>query len=440
MRPQDIIARKRDGQPLQAEAIAAFVDGVVAEKWTRAQAASLLMAILQQGMDASETVALTRRMLASGERLRVRGEGRAVADKHSTGGVGDKVSLVLAPLAAACGLSVPMLSGRGLGHTGGTLDKLEAIPGFRTDLSREEMEEQVSSIGCVITGQTEHLVPADRILYSLRDETATVESIPLIASSILSKKWAEDLDGLVMDIKVGRGAFLADVESARRLAELMVAMGNGFGCPVRAVLTDMERPLGRAIGNAVEVAESLEILRGEGSDRLRGLIVELVAQMLLVTGRERDPGAARGQVRARLEDGSARERFRRMVEAQGGDPRVVENPRLLPRPASVCDLLYEENGTVYVADVDARALAAVVLETGAGRTRASDTVNPATGITRLVEPGDRVEPGDMLARLHHDDPRREADWVQRIQSAITLTHEPPADRPLVLEIYGDDKS
>lgn len=438
MRAQDIIAIKRDGGRLSAEAIEAFVDGVVGERWTRAQAASLLMAILVRGMDAEETGELTRRMLGSGERLAVRGGGRLVADKHSTGGVGDKVSLILAPVAACCGLAVPMLSGRGLGHTGGTLDKLEAIPGFRTQLSREEMEQQVAAIGCVIAGQTERLVPADRILYGLRDETGTVESIPLIASSILSKKWAEDLDGLVMDIKVGAGAFMADVASARELAGLLVSLGRGFGCPVRALLTDMDRPLGQSIGNAVEVAESVEQLQGRGSDRLRELVVELVAGMLVVTGKEADLVAAREQAAAPLRDGSALACFARMVEAQGGDARVVENPRLLPRAGNVVDLLHEEAEPVWVADVDARALASVVLETGAGRRRASDGVNLGTGISRLVEVGERLEPGDMVGRLHHDDPQREVEWVERIRGAVRLSHEEPAPCPLILESYGDD--
>lgn len=438
MRAQDIIAIKRDGGRLSAEAIGEFVDGVVGEGWTRAQAASLLMAIVVRGMDAAETGELTRRMLGSGERLTVRGGDRLVADKHSTGGVGDKVSLILAPVAACCGLAVPMLSGRGLGHTGGTLDKLEAIPGFRTQLSREEMEQQVASIGCVIAGQTEHLVPADRILYGLRDETGTVESIPLIASSILSKKWAEDLDGLVMDIKVGSGAFMADVESARELAGMLVSLGREFGCPVRALLTDMDRPLGQSIGNAVEVAESIEQLQGRGSDRLRELVVELVAGMLVVTGKERDLVVAREQAAAPLRDGRALACFARMVEAQGGDARVVESPRRLPRAGNVVDLLHEEPEPVWVADVDARALASVVLETGAGRRRASDAVNLGTGISRLAEVGERLEPGDLLGRLHHDDPQREAQWVERIRGAVRLSHEEPARRPLILECYGDD--
>jgi pyrimidine-nucleoside phosphorylase len=383
------------------------------------------MALFQKGLNLEETRLLLDGMLHSGETLDMEGIPSPRADKHSTGGVGDKVSLVLAPLAAACGLSVPMLSGRGLGHTGGTLDKLESIPGFNVFLSTEAIRQQVAQVGCVIAGQTDAIVPADKILYAMRDETATVEHPSLIAASILSKKLAEGIDVLLLDVKFGRGAFLEQLEDAEYLARLMVDLGRAAGCRVGAWLTRMDTPLGRAVGNAVEVAECIDILKGKGPEDLTGLIVHQVAGMVELSGLREDFDGALALAEERLADGSALEKFRRMIEAQGGDPGVIEDPDRLPQARFVAEIFYEESNPAWVADVDARAVAEVVLETGAGRRTAADAVDHSAGISSLVCPGDRLEPGDVVARLHHSDSAREPAWVDGIRKAITFSGDQP---------------
>jgi len=432
MTPQGIIRVKRDGGALPPEAVAEFVRGVVDGSWTRAQAAALLMAVFQRGMELDETRALLDAMVRSGELLE-RGAGTAPrVDKHSTGGVGDKVSLPLAPLAAACGLTVPMLSGRGLGHTGGTLDKLEAIPGFNVFLEPERIRRQLDEIGCVIAGQTETLAPADRILYALRDETATVESIPLIAASILSKKLAEGLDALLLDVKFGRGAFLTRLEDAEQLARLMVELGHAAGCRTSAWLTRMDAPLGRAAGNAVEVAECVEILKGGGPEQLADLICRQAGGMLHLGGLARNFESGVEQARACLASGLALARFRAMVEAQDGDPAFIDDPGRLPQARHLADLLHAGAAPAWVTDIDARAVADVVLETGAGRRRAEDGVDHSAGVSALACIGERAEPGARLARLHHSDPAREAQWLERIRAAITLGPERADPPPLIV--------
>ena len=401
-----------------------FLVGVVSGDWSRAQAGAMLMAIFQRGLDLDETRLLLDGMLHSGELLDMEGIGAPKADKHSTGGVGDKVSLVLAPLAAACGLAVPMLSGRGLGHTGGTLDKLESIPGFNVFLSANEIRKQVKRIGCVIAGQTEAIAPADRILYATRDETATVEHPSLIAASILSKKLAEGIDVLLLDVKSGRGAFLQDPAEAESLARLMVDLGKAAGCRVAAWLTDMDTPLGRAVGNAVEVEECIAILKNEGPEELTRFIIDLVAGMLELSGLAPDFEAARLIAGEQLANGAALERFREMILAQGGDAGVIEDSSLLPKSPCTVDILFEEPSPAWVADVDARQIAEVVLETGAGRRNADDRVDHSAGLSCLACVGEQLEPGDILARLHHADPLREEEWVRRVESAICFSSEP----------------
>jgi len=428
MNPQSIIRQKRDGQSLSSAQVAEFVTGAVDGAWTRGQIGAMLMALFQQGMTLDETSCLLDCMMRSGDRLDVSGITLPLADKHSTGGVGDKVSLVLAPLAASCGLAVPMLSGRGLGHTGGTLDKLEAIPGFNVFLSRRDINRQLREVGCVIAGQTDDIVPADRILYAMRDETATVENPSLIAASILSKKLVEGIGALLLDVKFGRGAFLQEVAAAESLARLMVDLGKSMNCRVVAWLTRMDTPLGRAVGNGVEVEECIAILKNNGPDELTRLIVEQVAGMLELAGLAGDRNAARQIACDRLRSGEALDKFKAMIRWQGGDDRVVENPSLLPQANHVVDIYYEEAAPVFVKDVDSREIAEVVLDTGAGRRCADDKVDHSCGITHLACAGDAIQPGDILARLHHDSPDMEEVWIERIRNSITLSVA-PADVP-----------
>lgn len=431
MTPQSVIRRKRDGHALTGAEMGEFVSGAVSESWSRGQIGAMLMALFQKGLSREETGFLLDHMLHSGEVLDMEGMEVPVVDKHSTGGVGDKVSLVLAPLAAACGLAVPMLSGRGLGHTGGTLDKLESIPGFKVFLTPSEMRRQVRRIGCAIAGQTGSIVPADKILYAMRDETETVEHPSLVAASILSKKLAEGLDALLLDVKFGRGAFFEKLEDAEHLARLMVELGKGAGCNVGAWLTRMDTPLGRAVGNALEVEECISMMKGDGPDDLADFICELVAGMLVLAGSEEALEEALERARGKLSDGSALAKFREMVEAQGGDASVIDNPRKLPKARHVEEILYEESATVWVRDVDARAVAEIVLETGAGRRNADDDVDHACGLSGLASVGDRVQPGDLLARLHFSDKKKLEGWTQRLQAAILFSDEPVEAPPLI---------
>ncbi len=433
MNPQVIIRQKRDGKILSNNQVAAFVAGAVDSTWTRGQIGSMLMALFQQGMNLDETRTLLDQMMRSGEVLDVSGIDIPKADKHSTGGVGDKVSLVLAPLAAACGMAVPMLSGRGLGHTGGTLDKLESIPGFNVFLSKKEIHRQVSEIGCVIAGQTADIVPADKILYAMRDETATVEHPSLIAASIMSKKLVEGIDALLLDVKFGKGAFLQKLEDAEFLARLMVDLGKAMGCKAGAWLTRMDTPLGRTVGNAVEVEECIAILKNEGPDELTDLIVEQVAGMLELTGLIADRKIARETVLEKLANGEALNRFAAMVRAQGGDDGIIDDPSRLPKANHVVDIHYQEAEVAYVGDVDAREIAEIVLDTGAGRRCAEDDVNHACGITHLASVGDRLQPGEILARLHHATPEKEIEWMERIRKTMTLTAEPVVVPPRIFK-------
>jgi pyrimidine-nucleoside phosphorylase len=420
----DLIRRKRDGERLDAAEVRAFVAGVTDGSIPDYQTAAMLMAVFFRGLDDEELAAWSDAMLRSGDVLELGSVTAPKVDKHSTGGVGDKISLPLAPAVAACGVAVPMISGRGLGHTGGTLDKLEAIPGFRVDLSAAAFEAQVARLGACLIGQTERIAPADRKLYALRDVTGTVESIPLIASSIMSKKLAEGIDALVLDCKVGSGAFMKTLERARELARTIAAIGRAAGKRVTAVLTDMNQPIGRAVGNASEVAESIEVLRGGGPDDTRALTVALGAEMLALAG-VRDGASRVGEA---LDGGAALEKFREIVRAQGGDPRVCDDPdAVLPRAPSQTAVRARRPGTV--AAIDAEAVGTAVVLLGGGRRRKEDRVDPAVGVTVVARLGDEVREGDPLALLHHrGDP---AAAAAILAEAYRIADEAPPPRPLV---------
>jgi len=406
----EVIVAKRDGVELGDEQIRWFLDAYTRGAVADEQASALLMAIVFRGLSPRELSTWTDAMIRSGERLDLSSVPFPTVDKHSTGGVGDKISLPLCPLVAACGAAVPQLSGRGLGHTGGTLDKLEAIPGFRSDLSAAEFVAQLADIGAVICAAGAGLAPADRKLYALRDVTGTVESIPLIASSIMSKKIAEGTDALVLDVKVGAGAFMRDRDRALELARTMVGLGEAHGVRTAALLTDMDTPLGRAAGNGLEVAEAIEVLKGGGPADVIELTLELAREMLALAGIDADPADA-------LADGRAMDRWRAMVRAQGGDPDAP-----LPRAVHIEEVRAASGGTV--AAVDAMAVGVAAVRLGAGRARKEDSVSPSAGIVLRVSPGDVVTPGQVLAELHADDPAHMEAGLAAFTGAIRLGDTP----------------
>jgi pyrimidine-nucleoside phosphorylase len=421
---------KRDGRALSRDEIAFFVEGVTAGTIPDYQASALLMAVLLRGMTPQETAWLTDAMVQSGVRVDLRDVPGVKVDKHSTGGVGDKTSLILAPLVAACGVPVPMMSGRGLGHTGGTLDKLEAIPGFRVNLSLEEMKAALARTGCVMIGQTAQIAPADKKLYALRDVTGTVESIPLISASIMSKKIAEGIDALVLDVKTGSGAFMKTEADSRRLAESLVAIGNASGVRTEAIITAMEAPLGRAVGNALEIAECIEVLKGGGPADLVDVSLELAARMLMLGGVASDRAAADRQLRDAMASGAGLDRFRRIVETQGGDPRVVDDVGRLPHVADRHVFAASRSG--FVASVDAERIGRASVVLGAGRDRVEDPVDPAVGIRVLAKPGDEVRAGDPIVELHYRDRGRLDAALALVHAAVALAETRPAPRPLIV--------
>jgi pyrimidine-nucleoside phosphorylase len=430
MRPYDLIKRKRDGGALLPAEVKALIDGYVSGDVAEEQMAAFAMAVFFRGMERAEVVALTDAMLRSGAVVDLSDVPGVKVDKHSTGGVGDKISLPLAPAVTACGVPVPMVSGRGLGHTGGTLDKLESIPGFRVDLSLEEYRRLVKEIGCCLIGQTKEIAPADKRLYALRDVTATVDCIPLIASSIMSKKLAEGIDGLVLDVKVGSGAFMKDSEQARVLAQTMVDIGAGMNKRMVARLTSMEQPLGRMVGNALEVAESIDVLSGGGPPDIVALTVELGAEMLLLGGVAADLADGRARITRALEDGSARDRFRKIIEAQRGDPRVLDDRSLLPRAPRTLEVLAPRAGTIAAVDTESVGVASMTL--GGGRRKSSDAVDPRVGIEVKKRIGDRVEAGEPLVTLHVADIGID-DAKQRVLGAFEIVEGPVAAPALFLE-------
>jgi pyrimidine-nucleoside phosphorylase len=430
--PQHTIARKRDGQALSADEIKWFVRGATDGSWADYQLSAMLMAIYLKGMTPGETAVLTSAMMSSGVVADLSSVRIPKVDKHSSGGVGDKVSLHLAPMVAVCGAAVPMISGRGLGHTGGTLDKLESIAGFRVSLTMAEYRAQVEKVGVALIGQTVELAPADKKLYALRDVTATVESIPLICASILCKKLAEGIDALVLNVTFGRGAFMAEKTRARELAVAMVDIGRAMGKPIRAVLTAMDEPLGRAVGNGLEVAESIACLRGQGPADLMEVTFVLGEQMLLLGGLAADAESAREKLEAGLASGAALAKFREIVVAQGGDARMVDDPSRLPAARWQEPLVCPAGG--FVRDVDARVVARACLRLGAGRARAEDPIDPAVGVARLVKVGERVAPGGLLAMIHANDETALAAARALLSRAIVVGETPGTPLKLIDEV------
>ena len=424
-----LIERKRDGGRLEAGEWRALVLAYAAGHVPDYQMSAFLMACFLRGLDRGETAALTEAMLNSGVRFDLAFLGKPRIDKHSIGGVGDKVSLVLAPLVSLFGVAVPMVSGRGLGHTGGTLDKLESIPGFRTDIPLADARAQLEELGCVLMGQTSEIAPADRKMYALRDATATVESIPLIATSIMSKKLAEYLTGLVIYIKRVSGAFLTELEQVMALSHEMISIGESHGCPVVAVFTAMDRPLGRACGNALEVEEAIAALRGEGPDDLMAVTLALSVEMLLLAGVETDRDAATARLRTALTSGDAAEQFRRIVERQGGDAAVLDDPALLPQAAE-CELCTAPRAG-FVQRVEPRAVGRGVVALGGGRSTMADTIDPAVGFVITAKPGDWVEAGEPLASIYARDRAGIERGRATLRSAITIGDDAEPPLPLI---------
>ncbi len=430
MRAVDIIRTKRDGEALSHEAIDAFVTGVVDGSWPDYQTSALLMAIVLRGMSAEETTWLTDAMVRSGDRVDLSAIPGVKVGKHSTGGVGDKVSIVLAPLAAACGVVVPKMSGRGLGHTGGTLDKLEAIPGFRVSLSLDEFRAALAAVGCALISQTKTIAPADKKLYALRDVTGTVESIPLISASVMSKKLAEGSSALVLDVKCGRGAFMKTRQDAMELARSLVAIGTRAGVRTEAFVTFMGSPLGRAVGNAVEIAECVDTLRGEGPPDLQALIVRLATRMVVLAGRTTTEEEASTLVTGALTSGKALQKFRDLVAYQGGDVSVIDDPSKLPTAGSQADVSAPAAGHLTALDADLIGHASMLL--GAGRDTVDQAIDHAAGIVLLAKPGDEVAAGTPVARLHYNDGGRAREAMALVQSAIHVGPTPSPLSPLVL--------
>jgi pyrimidine-nucleoside phosphorylase len=430
MRAYDLIKQKRDGAALSGADVRALVDGYVKGDVADYQMAAFAMAVFFRGMSKDEVVALTTSMLHSGEVVDLSDVPGVKVDKHSTGGVGDKISLPLAPAVTACGVPVPMVSGRGLGHTGGTLDKLESIPGFKVDLPLSEYRRLVKELGCCLIGQTKEIAPADKKLYALRDVTATVDCIPLIASSIMSKKLAEGIDALVLDVKVGSGAFMKKLEDARTLAQTMVDIGAGMGKSIVARLTSMEQPLGLMVGNALEVQESLDVLEGKGPPDIVALTVELGAEMLVLGKVAKDLADGRARIERVLKDGSARETFGKIIEAQGGDRRVLDNRALLPSAPRTVEVHPSRAGIVQRIDTEAIGVASMML--GGGRQKASDVVDPRVGIRMNAEIGTRLGPGDSVATLHVGEVGID-EAKALVQRAFSMGDAPAAPPALFVE-------
>lgn len=424
----ELIRRKRDGEVIPDEALANFVRESMSDGVSDEQLAAFFMSVYFQGLNKSELLAFTQAMIDSGRSMTWEMLDGPTADKHSTGGVGDKVSLIVAPLVAELGIYVPMMAGRGLGHTGGTLDKLEAIDGYRTGLSPDEFVSVVKSIGCAIVGQTDDIAPADRRFYSLRDTTATIESIPLIVASIMSKKLAEGAKSLVLDVKVGSGAFMRNVEDARELARSMIDVGNGAGVNTSAFLTRMNQPLGDFAGNSLEVLESVEILRGERKGDVRELTIELGAQMV-ASARGVSLEEARTECKDTLDSGGAFERFCRMVAAQGGDVSQLEDTSKLP----VAECVVEAKATTssYLCEIDTREVGMAVVELGGGRRKTGDTIDFGVGVEWLTAPGEKLAPGDVYAKIFARSEEDAQVALKRLEAGIVWGEEPAETAPLI---------
>ncbi len=432
MKVVDFLKCIRDGREVSAEDIRWFIEGVGSGEIPDYQATAYLMAVYQKGISDDMTVATTLAMRDSGDVIDLSHIAKTKVDKHSTGGVGDKISIPLAPWVAACGVPVPMISGRGLGHTGGTLDKLESIPGFRVDLTQERFCSLVDELGMAMIGATERVAPADRKLYALRDVTATVDSIPLITASILSKKLAEGIDALVLDVKVGRGAFMTDEASARELAQSLVRVGSGAGLDVRAYLTRMDVPLGRTIGNALEVRESIDILKGQGPEDTTELTLALGAEMLVLGGAAESLAQARERLLEAQSSGEALDVFRRSIDAQGGNSKIVDEPDLLPTAPERTHVLAPRAGVV--GDMDAMGLGLAAMGLGAGRATAEDSIDPAVGLVLLKKPGEKVAESEPMVEIHHRGDLGET--VAKVQDSIVITESYESPGAIVIDIVG----
>jgi pyrimidine-nucleoside phosphorylase len=434
MRTVDLIQRKRDGGELTPEEIEYLVEGYTSGDIPDYQMSSFLMAVYFSGMTDREVSSLTECMLRSGETVDLSAVPGVKVDKHSTGGVGDKTSLIVAPLAAAAGVVVPMMSGRALGHTGGTLDKLESIPGFRTNLSAEEFQKQLAGLGLCFIGQTSQLVPADLKLYALRDVTATVESIPLISSSIMSKKLAEGVDALVLDVKVGAGAFMKKQVDARRLAQTMVGIGRRMDKKVQALITDMSQPLGYAVGNALEVMEASQTLQNAGPHDLTKLSLELAARMIYLGKKAASLDEARRIAEQTLVDGSGFRKLKQVVAAQGGNPQALDKFELLPNATGMREVVSPRGG--YVTSIDAEDIGAASNLIGAGRNKREDAIDPAVGIILEVKAGEKVDAGSVLCRLYYTGEERVEEAAEMVEDAFRISGQKPDERELILEVVG----
>jgi pyrimidine-nucleoside phosphorylase len=435
LRPLDVIARKRDGQELSPVEIEYFIQEYTRGEIPDYQASAWLMAVIWRGMTRAETAALTNAMLLSGETLDLSQFPAAKVDKHSTGGVGDKTSLVLAPLVAAAGLIVPMISGRGLGHTGGTLDKLESIPGFNVNLSVAQFRRVLGQCGCAMIGQTAEIAPADRKLYALRDVTATVESPYLICASIMSKKLAEGIDALVLDVKTGSGAFMKREEDAAFLAELMVETGELVGKKVVALITDMDQPLGNNVGNALEVLEVLDVLRGRGPKDLRELCIELAGWMMNAGGVAETPQQGRAESERLIESGAALKKFRQMLELQGGDSKVIDDPSRLPHAKYSAEVTSRSGG--YVAEIDCQAIGIASVILGGGRKKKEDSIDPSVGIIMHRKLGDRVSAGEPLCTIHYNSETQAGEAAALLETSFQIRRDAPRLRKhLVQRVIG----
>jgi pyrimidine-nucleoside phosphorylase len=434
MRTVDLIHRKRDGEELSVEEIAFLVDGYTGGGIPDYQMSAFLMAVFYSGMTDREVSALTDRMVSSGESVDLSAVPGVKVDKHSTGGVGDKTSLIAAPLAAAAGVIVPMISGRALGHTGGTLDKLESIPGFRTNLTIDELREQLSAHGLAFMGQTQQVAPADGKLYSLRDATATVESIPLIASSVMSKKLSMGLDALVLDVKVGSGAFMKKQVDARRLAQMMVGIGRRLDKKVQALITDMNQPLGYAIGNALEVMEVSQTLQSAGPADLTRLSLELAARMIYLGKIAPTIEEAREVAQSKLLDGSGYRKLKEVIGAQGGNPQVLDRFELLPNATGAREISSPRAG--YVSAIEAEYIGLASAMIGAGRDTKEDTIDPAVGVILEVKIGQKVDAGAVLCRLYYTNEEHVEEAAQLVEDAFRISSTVPEERALILEVVG----
>ncbi len=429
MRPQDLIEKKRDGKELTRDEIAFLIRGYTRDEIPDYQMAAWLMAGFLRGMSDAETVALVEEMLYSGDVLTHDHVAAPKVDKHSTGGVGDKTSLVIAPIAAVCGVAVPMISGRALAHTGGTLDKLEAIPGFRTDLSLYEFRDVLARCGLSLIGQTKEIAPADKKLYALRDLTATVPFRPFICASIMSKKLAEGIDGLVLDVKTGNGAFMREFEDSKKLAEALVTIGRRMGKRVTALITDMNQPLGRWVGNAVETFEAIECLQGNLVGDFAELNIELAAYMIAVGGVETNLEKARQLSRQAITSGAALEKFKAVIAAQGGDARVCDNPKLLPQAAK--QQTFTATGSGFVAGIETDEIGRIVMDWGGGRRRLEDKIDYAVGLHLHAKLGEAVKSGEPLVTAHFNDESKLEEMQARLLAAYRIEETPPVPQPIV---------